>query len=415
MKKLHYSWCICLVCVLLLLCNSGMPANILPVYLPFLEELGYSGTQSSALVTIRCFTGVVGMLVVTQLYQRISLRVGLTLCCTLVGGAFLLMSTASGYWAYVAGAAMLGVSYGLGAIIPVSMLIGSWFVQRRATALALCTAGTGVSAMLLPPMITQIAQGISLRAAFCATGALAFLVVLLSALVIRDRPEQLGMTPYGAAEGQDRAQKKAVIQGHDLPRSVYWAFLTAMVLFGGASMASYSHYAVHFTTAGHSKAAAALCCSLQGGVLVVSKCLYGMIVDRIGGRRTSLVFLALLTLGCGSCALAPQGAVFMYLGAVLMGIGFPPASVGITVWAAEFSSQARYASVVRSFQMAYTLGGLLMTALPGWIYDRTGSYSGAYDLFTGILALFTLVVMWVYACSRRQERALSGAGATEKV
>ena len=408
MKRVHYSWFICLVCVLLLLCNSGMPANILPVYLPFLEDAGYSGTQSSALVTVRCFAGVMGMLVVTKFYQKISLRFGLTLCCALVGGAFVLMSTASSYPVYVAGAAMLGLSYGMGAIIPVSMLIGNWFVRRKATAISICTAGTGVSAMLLPPLITWIAEKVSLRAAFCATGMLAFLVVILSTLVIRNRPEQLGLMPYGA-ESEVGGEQKGRVYAHrcDLPRGVYWVFLAAIVLFGGASMASYSHYAVHFTTGGHSKAAAALCCSLQGGVLVVSKCVYGMIVDRIGGRKTSLAFMTLLTLGCAACSLSPGRPVFMYLGAVLMGIGFPPASVGITVWAGEFSSEERYAVVVRSFQMAYTLGGLLMSALPGWIYDNTGSYAGAYVLFTGILATFTAAVMWVYACAGRRQNIAS--------
>lgn len=408
MKKPHYSWMVCLVCVLLLLCNSGMPANILPVYLPFLEEAGYSGAQSSSLVTIRCFAGVMGMLVVTRFYQRISLRLGLTLCCALVGAAFILMSTASSYPVYAVGAAMLGLSYGMGAIIPVSLLISNWFVRRKATALSICTAGTGVSAMLLPPIITHIAENVSLQAAFRATGGLAFAVLVLAAVVVRSRPEQLGLKPYGEGECRDADKKqrdRVPEQRRDLPRGVYWLFLAAMVLFGGASMASYSHYAVHFTTGGHSKAAAALCCSLQGGVLVVSKCVYGMIVDRIGGRKTSLVFMALLTLGCGACALSPGNAMFMYLGAVLMGIGFPPASVGITVWASEFSSEENYAGVVRSFQMAYTLGGLFLSALPGWIYDMTGSYAGAYILFTGILAVFTAVVMWVYGYVRRQAEA----------
>ena len=406
MKKPHYSWIICSVCILLLLCNSGMPANILPVYLPFLEDMGYSGTQSSALVTIRCFAGVVGMLVVTQLYQKISLRVGLSLCCALVGSAFVLMSTATSYPVYVIGAGMLGLSYGLGAIIPVSLLISNWFVRRKATAISICTAGTGMSAMLLPPLITHVAEKFSLRAAFCATGGLAFLVLALSLAVIRNKPEQLGLSPYGEGERWEagKEKKRTYDQRCDLPRGVYWAFLVAMVLFGGASMASYSHYAVHFTTGGHSKAAAALCCSLQGGVLVVSKCVYGMIVDRIGGRKTSLVFMTLLTLGCGACSLSPGKPFFMYLGAVLMGIGFPPASVGITVWASEFSTETNYASVVRSFQMAYTLGGLFMSSLPGWIYDLTGSYAGAYVLFTGLLAVFTLAVMGVYAYVGRQQK-----------
>ena len=92
----------------------------------------------------------------------------------------------------------------------------------------------------------------------------------------------------------------------------------------------------------------------------------------------------------------------MYLGSVLCGIGIPPASVGISVWAVEFSTDDTYARVLRNFQMCYTLGGLMMSTLPGYIYDKTGSYSGAFFLLTFFMVVFTLIVMGVYQYVLRQ-------------
>lgn len=400
----RYSWVICGVCVLLMLCNSGMPANILPVYLPFLEDLGYSGAQSSALITIRCMFGLVGVLVVAKFYEKISLRVGLTFCSALVCLAFFIMSGAKSYGTYVVGAALLGISYGLGAIVPVSLLISRWFVRRKATAISICAAGTGVSAMVLPPLLTRIAETYSLKTAFYFTGSLALLILVLAVLVIRNDPAQMGLVPYGAGWEQESKAAKvspADRQRGDLPAMARYSFLAAMVLFGGISMGSYSHYSVLFTTGGHSKAAAALCCSIQGGVLIFSKCLYGVMADRFGGRRSSLLFLAILTVGCGACSLSAGSVFFMYLGSVLMAIGLPPASVGISVWAEEFSTEKTYASVLRSYQLAYTCGGMLMSSLPGWIYDLSGSYTPAYTLFTVLFGAFVVVVALIYRCSRR--------------
>ena len=406
MKRFHYSWLVCLAGALLLLCNSGMPANVLPVYLPFLEEIGYTGTQTSMLITIRCFAGVVAMFGVTKYYEVLSLKMGLMLCCGLVSGAYFLMSTAQSYAAYVVGAAMLGVSYGLGAIVPVSLLMNRWFYRRKATAIALSAAGTGLSAMMMPPLITHMAEKFSLRTAFCTAALLAIGILLVVLAVVRNDPGQMGLKPFGADDGKEDTKKERVYTRRcDLPKKIQLLFFGGMVLFGGASMASYSHYAVLFTTGGHAKEIAALCCSLQGGILIGSKFAYGVIVDRIGGKRTSLIFMCILILGSTCCALSPGSAVFMYLGSILSGIGIPPASVGISVWAVEFSTDETYARVLRNSQMCYTLGGLLMSTLPGLIYDTTGSYANAYFLFTGILVVFTMIVMSVYAYVRRQPEA----------
>ena len=397
MKRFHYSWVICLAGALILWCNSGMPANVLPVYLPFLEESGYSGTQTSMLITVRCFAGVASMGAVTKYYRMLDLKRGLMLCCALVSGAYFLMGAAQSYTAYVIGAGMLGVSYGLGGIVPVSMLMNRWFSRRKATAIAVCTAGTAISSLLMPPLVTAAAQTVSLSAAFRTTACLAAVILAVVLALVRDEPARMGLRPFGdEAAGEEARQERVYAHRYNLPCGAKWLFLVGMVLFGGASMASYSHYAVLFITGGHPKEIAALCCSLEGGILIGSKFLYGLVVDRLGGRRTSLAFLCVLILGTVCCALSPGNAVFMYLGSVLCGIGIPPASVGTSVWAMEFSTDDTYAGVLRNFQLCYTLGGLLMSALPGYIYDRTGSYSGAFFLLAAFMAVFTLIVMGVY-------------------
>jgi nitrate/nitrite transporter NarK len=76
--------------------------------------------------------------------------------------------------------------------------------------------------------------------------------------------------------------------------------------------------------------------------------------------------------------------------------------VGISVWAVEFSSDESYAGVLRNYQLCYLLGGLFLSSLPGYFYDAFGTYSGAFLLLAGALALFTLLLWGMYRYARRQ-------------
>ena len=87
-------------------------------------------------------------------YQKVSIRVGTTIAAAAAGVSFLLYSAAEAYPLFCVGAAISGVSYGLGSMIPVSILINRWFYQHRALALSICASGSGIATIVLPPVTT---------------------------------------------------------------------------------------------------------------------------------------------------------------------------------------------------------------------------------------------------------------------
>lgn len=50
---------------------------------------------------------------------------------------------------------LAGVSYGLGAMLPASILMLRWFSSRRGTAIGICAAGTGISAVVFFPIFKR--------------------------------------------------------------------------------------------------------------------------------------------------------------------------------------------------------------------------------------------------------------------
>ena len=86
----------------------------------------------------------------------------------------------------------------------------------------------------------------------------------------------------------------------------------------------------------------------------------------------------------------------MYAGTLFMGLGFTPATVGISLYAADFSSAKNYPSLLKDFQRAYMVGGILFTAVPGKLFDLFGSYVISYWMFAGMVVAFTIILLLVY-------------------
>ena len=185
-----YSWVICMACMLLIICTMGTCTNAFSVYLPYIEEHGLTASAGSMILSIRCFFSLVGMLLVPLFYRHLSQRMGMTLTCLMAAAAFLIYSMANSALVYYCAAAVAGLAYGLGSLIPVSIVLNHWFATGRGFALGLCTAGTGISTICFPPLITLITEHFSLQTAFFAEGIfiLCAAVLIWSFVIPRRKP-----------------------------------------------------------------------------------------------------------------------------------------------------------------------------------------------------------------------------------
>ena len=96
----------------------------------------------------------------------VCLGCALTLAVGLGAGSFVLFAEAKTLWGdYLAGM-LAGVSYGLGAMLPASILMLRWFSSHRGTAIGICAAGTGISAVVVFPILSARIERLSLRVCF---------------------------------------------------------------------------------------------------------------------------------------------------------------------------------------------------------------------------------------------------------
>ena len=395
-EKLHYGWAVCAGCALLLFCTSGLAINAFTIYQPYiLTQNGFTNAQSSMIVTVRSLFSFASMLLTGWYYKKLSLRAGMGLSGCMIVAGFFLFGAARGYAMYLLAAAVVGLAYGFGTMIPVSMAMERWFIEKRTTAVGLCSAVTGLSTLGIPSLLTGMIERFGLAATFRMEGIGIAVLVLLSFLLIRSRPADVGMTPYGSWENVEH--KGIQVHGRSLSRR-NWALLIPMLLCVGAfTSVGYSHITVLARGEGVSSQTIALAVTISGVTLMVSKFGYGVIEERMSTYRTNWIFGGILTAGLTLCCVFGGNTALLMLAMIVYGLGLPLGTVGLTAWAGDLSAPEQYDDTIRRFQVGYSAGGLLFSTLPGLLADRFGgSYVPAYVFFTGCAVFTVFAIQWTY-------------------
>ena len=418
MRKLHYGWVICVTCTLLLFVTMGTVSNGFSVYLPYImDERGLTNAQTSSLVTLRCLVSFLAMLVIGWYYRKISLRVGTGIAACCAGLAFWLYSVAQSYPVFCVGAAVSGLSYGLGSMIPVSILINRWFYRHRALALSICASGSGIATIVLPPVTTALVEGLSMGAAFRIEGVLIFVFAAVIVLVLRNEPAEKGLVPCGQeGASEDESRVSVVVVGRRGMNRRVWILLgCASLVMGAVANPGFSHLSVLYNSEGYDPAAVALIISGTGVMLTLGKLIYGEVTDHLGGCRSSLLFGVVLLAGHVLCCLAfAQSVVLCVFTVLFLGVGYPIATMGPSVWSNDLAEPEKYPMVVRRLQVIYAGGALAFASVPGILADHLGGYIPAYLLFAVLIGLSLLGIALSYRAAR-QNNEKQGTESVEEV
>ncbi len=84
------------------------------------------------------------------------------------------------------------------ALVFAATVANRWFVRRRGLVMGVLTAGNATGQLVFLPVVAAVDQAVGWRVASFVIAACALLVVPLVLLLLRDRPQDLGVLPYGA-------------------------------------------------------------------------------------------------------------------------------------------------------------------------------------------------------------------------
>lgn len=301
-------------------------------------------------------------------------------------------------------AVVSGLTIGLGSAASFAPLVADaslWFDRHRGLAISLATIGSSLSGVVWPPIIQHFIAEVGWRETHVGICIFCLTTMLPLALVLRRRP----VFDKPAIEAASIGNANRAI---DLPPNVIHALLTFAGLCCCVAMAMPQvHLVAYCADLGYGPARGAEMLAVMLGFGVVSRLIFGWVLNRIGGLPTLLLGSAMQAFAL-ALYLPFDGLVSLYVVSATFGLAQGGLVPSYAVIIRELFP-AREAGFRVSLAISTTLAGM---ALGGWlagaIYDWTGSYAAA--LVNGIAWNMANMAIAFWLLRQMRGRA-AGAGA----
>jgi MFS family permease len=199
--RLHYAWIVAALTFLTLLVVAGIRATPSVLIVPLEQAFGWSRDRITLAVSVGlCLFGLMGPFAAAAM-QRFGIRntmiVALLLLASAMGGSAF-VTTPLGLvltWGVLA-----GLGTGTMAMVLGVTVVNRWFEHRRGTILGLLTASTATGQLLFLPLLAWVVSRNDWRVVVWIVAGAALLLIPLVALLLPERPAELGLSRYGATQ-----------------------------------------------------------------------------------------------------------------------------------------------------------------------------------------------------------------------
>ncbi|HYH25690.1 MAG TPA: MFS transporter [Blastococcus sp.] len=202
--RIHPAWWVAAVTFLALVGAAAFRAVPGVLIDPLRDEFGWSVSTISGAVAINMALYGLTAPFAAALMERFGIR-RVVMCALLVvaaGSGLTVFMTASWQLMLLWGV-LVGLGAGSMALSLVATVSGRWFVARRGLVSGILTAGGAAGQLVFLPLVAWIDSEWGWRAASLGTTAAALAVLPLVAWLLRDRPRDLGVVPYGGTAADD--------------------------------------------------------------------------------------------------------------------------------------------------------------------------------------------------------------------
>ena len=417
----YYGWVVVAVVFVSMALGVNARTAFSLLFPPILDEFGWprgvtAGAFSFGFLVAAPLTPLLG-----RLMDARGPRVVMELGVAVMAAGLLLAPFATSPWHLYA---TLGVLVGGGSVAlgytGQAQFLPSWFVRRRGLAMSIAFSGVGVGSIILLPLLQSVIARAGWRAASIALGLAVILVAAPLNLLLRRRPEDLGLAPDGektAADSGAPARHANVVDqawvavdwtlSRALRTARFW--LIALAYFGAlfAWYAVQVHQTKYLLEIGYSAADAAWALGAVSLVAIPGQIALGHLSDRagreivwaIGCAGFAICYVALMCLAAWP---SPLLLGLMVAAQGMLGYGLVAVLGAIPV---EIFEGKHFGVIFGSVMLAALAGGAAGPWLTGLLHDVTGGYQGGFLI---AIALCAVSAAAVFLAAPRKVRAVAG-------
>jgi MFS family permease len=387
-RRWHRAWAVAGATFVVLLFSASVRGAITLLIDPLMTEFGWSRGAVTAAASINLLLfGVTGPFASAAMVRFGLRRVVSTALVLMAVGATISTEARSPWHLWLSWGVVMGIGQGCLATVLAANVASAWFVEKRGAVTGALTAASSAGTLVFIPLNERLVSTYSWRFVCGAIAVATLTAVPLVIGAIRNRPEDVGLTAYGAPPGWASPPKPrnpvALAFGtlRDIKSSgMFWILFGSFFVCGVTTSGLVQ---VHFVPAAAdhdiTKGAAASLFVLIGIFDLIGALGSGWLTDRYDPRTLLFAYYGLrgISLVVFDNMLG-HGATNVGLIAVIVFYGLDwIATVPPTIALANRQFGTQRGPVVYGWLFAgHQLGG----ALAAWLAAQTRDWTGSYQL-----------------------------------
>jgi MFS family permease len=306
---------------------------------------------------------------------------------------------------------LVGLGVGLAGQVTHAALLSVWFSKRRGTIIGFAFAGMGLGVQAISPLTQHLIVLVSWRHTFVLLALGTAVYAVLVSLTLRNRPQDVGLQPYGGAQrptGSTAPRTASPLRAPVRPWTVqealrtreFWALAMAQILIPTGIFPIAVHQIAYLVDLGFNAHLAAAILGTMGLMSSFGRLIFGVLSDRLGRCGGVTLSVACSQVGILVLVLITSSTVTwpLYLYAFFFGLGYGARGPILSAIAADLFPGPSFGTIFGFISIGYGLGGALGPWFGGYIYDLLGSYRPAFMLALG--ALFGVIACFWIATRR---------------
>ena len=389
-SRVFYGWFALAGVMLVIYIVGGAFVHSYGVLLPVIsQEFEWSraivaGALSAGIIAFGLPSPLFGVLV-----SRLGPRITLIFGNLLAGIGIAAISTVQEVWQIYLLYIPIGLGGGFGGYIACTTVANNWFIKKRSLVMGIFTASAGLGGITFPPLTTALINAIGWRETWLVlAGLVCVLAVLLGGVIlVRNKPEDMGLLPDGEVAGPV-AEIEKIESEHEKDQSGggirrVLSQRTAWFIGGLAGANAFAmgmmqtHQIAYLRDIGFSPITAATTQSFLSVFSLMGSLAFGALAMRIQVRYlASAAFIAQL-IGLTILLTSKQlGLIYVY--AAMQGISNGSLITALPTFVGAYYPRNSYARVLGVLFPFQVLSNAISATVAGAIFDTTGTYTPAF-------------------------------------
>ena len=412
--KNRYAYVIVAACCAIVFAASGLALSCASVfYAVVAEAFGVGRGTFSIYMTVALLVMSFSMPIQGKLVAKMHVRTYMLIASACFVGSFVIFALAPNVFFFYIGAIPQGFGLAVPAFILVPLLVNRWFKKRTGFFIGLIMAFTGLTALVMNPILSTVITNYGWRAGYWVIVVVAAVLMFVPTLLLKNDPAEMGLAPVGADEapaaGASAAATpvQAAVSLKQAMGSSAFYLLCLMAAAVSFVQALNFYWVAYATEIGYGLVLASVIGSVAMLGQMIGKIALGALSDKAFKPSVALAYgVGIIGLGGTLVLGAHVGTAVLLVFIFLFGVTYASGSVMNPIVTQNcFGVGEDYAKIYSNITSVGTFCAAIGSTAYGFIIDF-GGYSAAFAIGT---ALCVVCLVCAFGALKISKRLRAGA------